>query len=534
MSFTLADPIRHHAAQRPNSPALTFGNTTLTYGELCARSERVAAALTQSGVGPGDRVAVLSKNAPAFYEIAFGASMVGAVMAGLNWRLAPAEISAIVADAEPTVIVVADDQRPLLEEATLAVASIRTVISLDRDYEAWLADASSEALVETAPNEDDVVLLLYTSGTTGVPKGVELTNRGMSYCRQLSADVWGFTADSVNLVGMPMFHIGGIGYGMSAFVSGGHTVLLRDLDTPTIVSAIERHRVSHAFFVPAVIQSVVQSPGIEESDLSSLQLLCYGASPIGESVLRRAIEVIGCNFTQAFGMTETSGTVVSLPPADHDPDGDRAALLRSCGVALPWVELGVFDPSTAQRVVSGEVGEVWVRSPMNMRGYRNKPEETARTITTDGWLRTGDAAYLNDEGYVFLFDRYKDMIVSGAENIYPAEIENVLYRHLGVAEAAVIGVPHERWGETPKAIVVMRPGHSADEAELIELCRQHLARYKCPTSVEFRVAGSSERSHDSSVEPTEFVTTIPRNASGKVLKKDLRAPYWVGHERHIG
>ena len=514
MPASVADIVRQQAARRPDAPAIAFGDAILSYRELDERSSRAANALIALGVAPGDRVAILAKNAPVFFEMAFACSKANAVLCGLNWRLAPAEITAIVADAAPTVLIVADEQRPLLADQALSTQGIKRVISLDRDYERWIAAGSGEdPQVAVAP--DDPVFLLYTSGTTGMPKGAELTHRNMSYSARLSLETWGFTPASVNLVAMPMFLIGGIGYGMSAVISGGTTVLMRETDPAALINAIERHRVTHAFFVPAVIQTIVSFPGVENANLSSLELISYGASPIGDAVLRRAIQVLGCAFTQAYGMTETAGTIVALPPGDHDPDDvERARLLRSCGKALAWNEIALFDPTTRTKVPTGTVGEIWVRSPMNMRGYRNKPAETQTTITADGWLRTGDAAYCDEAGYLFLFDRFKDMIVSGAENIYPAEIENVLYDHPAIAEVAVIGVPHERWGESPKAMVVLRPGASADAGALIYFARTRLAHYKCPTSV-------------------EFVDALPRNASGKVLKKVLRAPFWVGRERNI-
>ncbi len=510
-TFTYAEIVRQQAQRRPDAPILTFGDKTVSYAEMDRSSSRAANALLRAGVKRGDRVAILSKNHPVFYEMAFACSKVGAILAGLNWRLAAPEIEAIVGDAAPSIIIVAEEQRSLLTPK--ALAAIDLVVGLDSEYQPWIdAEASTDPYCEATP--DDSAFLLYTSGTTGVPKGAELTNANMFFTNNLSQE-WGFSESSVNLVGMPMFHVGGIGYGSSALVVGGHTVLLCDADPATIISSIERHRVTHAFFVPAVIQTIINFPGVENADLSSLELLCYGASPIGDAVLRKAIDVLGCGFAQAYGMTETAGTIVSLPPSDHQPDDpERAKLLRSCGKALPWVELALFDPSTQTQVPTGDVGEIWVRSAMNMKGYRNKPKETAATVTSDGWLRTGDAAYANAEGYIFLFDRFKDMIVSGAENIYPAEVENALYDHRAVAEVAVIGVPSERWGETPKAMVVLKPAMSASEEELIEFARTRLARYKCPSSV-------------------EFVEALPRNASGKVLKKDLRAPFWAGHDRHI-
>jgi acyl-CoA synthetase (AMP-forming)/AMP-acid ligase II len=514
MEFSYAQVIASHAAESPEAPAITFGESTLTFADLDRRGSQLAKALLAAGVRHGDRVAVLSKNHPVFFELSVACSKIGAVLVGLNWRLAPSEIEAIVTDASPVVVIVADEQRTLLGDGTTC-----RVIGLETEYESWIGQAAEVSTVgPSITSSDDVILLLYTSGTTGVPKGVELTHRNVSYTERLAREVWRFTADSVNLVGMPMFHIGGIGYGMGCVIVGGHTVLIRDSDPLTIIGAIVKHRVTHAFFVPAVIQTILAAPEVEAADLSSLELVVYGASPIGDAVLRRAISVLGCSFMQNYGMTETAGSVVALLPADHQPDDPaRSALLRSCGRPVDWIELGLFDPSTGQQVPTGSVGEIWVRTKMVMRGYRNKPEETAKTVTSEGWLRTGDAAYADENGYVFLFDRYKDMIVSGAENIYPAEIENVLYDHPSIAEVAVIGVPSERWGETPRAIVVRRPGteHEALTGEaVIEFARTRLARYKCPSSV-------------------DFVDVLPRNASGKVLKKELRAPFWVGHDRSI-
>ncbi len=486
----------------------------MSFADLDRRSSVAASALVAAGVEPGDRVAVLSKNHPVFFELAFACNKAGAILVGLNWRLAPTEISAIVADAQPSVVIVADEQSSLLTSEARDTFGINEIISLEADYESWLASAPGDD-PDVAVSPDDAVLLLYTSGTTGVPKGVELTNRNTAYTQLLATEVWGFTADKVNLAGMPMFHIGGIGYGMGALLVGGHTVLLRDLDPATIITAISTHRVTHAFFVPAVIQTILDSPTVDDADLSSLELLVYGASPIGDAVLRRAIDRLGCSFMQNYGMTETAGSVVALRPEDHRPDdADGTALLRSCGRAVPWVELAIIDPTTLRPVPLGAVGEIWTRSPMNMRGYRGKPDATAETMTDDGWLRTGDAAFADAGGYVYLFDRFKDMIVSGAENIYPAEIENVLYDHPAIAEVAVIGVPSERWGETPKAIVVVRPGHVLDAETVIEFARTRLARYKCPSSV-------------------DFVDSLPRNASGKVLKKELRIPFWLNRERRI-
>ena len=308
---------------------------------------------------------------------------------------------------------------------------------------------------------------------------------------------------SVNLVAMPMFHIGGCGYGSSTMTVGGHTVLLKDVVPARIVQLIEKYRVTHTFLVPTVVQSLIEVEGVQAADLRSMELLMYGAAPMGDVLLRRAMDTLQCEFMQAYGMTETSGTVVVLPPSDHEPEGPRSALLNSVGRALPWVELRIVDPSTMQNAETGQVGEIWIRSQMVMQGYWNKPQETAATLQDAEWLRTGDAAYVDADGYLYLFDRFKDMIISGGENIYPAEIENVMHGHPAVQEVAVIGVPHAHWGESPRAVVVLRSGMDTSERDLIDFTRARLAHYKCPSSV-------------------VFATVLPRNASGKLLKRELR------------
>ncbi len=461
----------------------------------------------------GDRVAILSKNCPEFFELVFACAKIGAISVGLNWRLAAPEITAIVADASPTVVIYGAGEAALFDAEARAFESIRRTVTLGDVYTAW-RDSANDLDPQYPSAPDDVVMLLYTSGTTGLPKGVMLTNLSLSFGPVISGTMWRVSQASVNLVAMPLFHIGGIGYGMSAFLHGGHTILLREVESTPILAAIERHGVTHAFFVPAVINMLVNSPGVSDTDFSTLELLVYGASPIGEALLRRAIEVFNCDFTQAYGMTETSGTVVGLPPADHHVEGPKAALLRACGRAFPWVQWRLVDPDGMRDVEVGQVGEIWLKTPQNTPGYWNKPQESAANITPEGWLRTGDAAFCDENGYLFLFDRFKDMIVSGAENIYPAEVENVLANHPAVREVAVIGVPHARWGETPKALVVLRSEMPLSEAALIDFARRSLARYKCPSSI-------------------EFVETLPRNAAGKLLKKDLRKPYWEGHARAV-
>ncbi len=497
MQPTLLSLLRHFAAQTPNAPCLAHGETLLSFRDLDEASDRLAATLLARGVADGDRVALLAHAAPIFYELAYACAKIGAIMLPLNWRLAPREIGQIVADAEPALVLV---QSALA--AHLAEAPATPCIDLDALFASAVTAPVPLMVRDIDPHAP--TLLLYTSGTTGVPKGVLISQANLSYVGRMARETWNFDATSVNLVAMPLFHIGGIGYGMMALSQGGHTVLLDRLDPTSIVETVNRHGITHAFFVPTVIQRLVDHVEAGGEIPRGLRRILYGAAPIGEPLLRRALALFGCDFSHAYGATETAGTVVSLPPAEHNPDGATPERLRSCGRPLPWVELDLVDPATEQPVATGEVGEIRIRSGMVMLGYWRKPQETAAAVTADGWLRTGDAAYRDAEGFLFIRDRYKDMIVSGAENIYPTEIENVLGAHPDVGQVAVIGVPHEKWGETPRAYVVPRVGANPDEAALIDFTRARLARYKCPTSI-------------------RFVGALPQNASGKILKKDLRA-----------
>jgi len=291
-------------------------------------------------------------------------------------------------------------------------------------------------------------------------------------------------------------------------------VLVRDLDPARLVSLIEEQQVTHGFLVPAALQFMLAVPGVEQADFSSLDTLVYGASPITDEVLRASLRTFGCRFWQVYGLTETTGGIVHLPPSDHDPDGPHPERLRSCGLPGPGVELRIVDLVSGQDAASGEVGEILVRSGQVMTGYWRNDAATREAVDADGWFRTGDVGYLDADGYLFLHDRVKDMIVSGGENVYPAEVENVLMSIPGVADAAVIGVPSERWGESPKAVLVRQAGSDVTEEQVLAACRERLAGFKCPTSV-------------------DWVEVLPRNPSGKLLKKDLRAPYWEGYDRKV-
>jgi acyl-CoA synthetase (AMP-forming)/AMP-acid ligase II len=498
--WTLANVLRRLAQQRGEHEAFVFGPRRLTFGELDERSSRVANGLLAAGVEPGDRVAILCPNCCEFFDVIFGVSKAAATLVALNWRLAAPELAAILADAQPSAVIAHPDFAHLLPDD----GAWRTV-TLGEEFEAWMGEQSAaDPLVPADP--DDVMLVLYSSGTTGLPKGIMLTNRNLSYIEVMATQLFRMEPNSVHLIVAPLFHIGGAGTGLTTTMLGGRTVILREVKADEVLETIERERVTHAFFVPAVIQRLIESPDAQKRDLSSLKYIAYGAAPMTESLLTKAIETLGCGFIGCYGMTETAGTVIALPPEEHVAEGPDARLLRSVGRELPWHTVRVTDLETLEEAEPGKVGEIWVRSGMNMKGYFNQPEATASTLVDGGWVRTGDGAYRDEAGYFFLADRIKDMIISGGENVYPAEVENVLASHPDVGEVAVIGVPHEKWGETPKAVVVRRPGSDPTPEELIGFSRDRLARYKCPTSV-------------------EFVDELPRNPSGKVLKKELREAF---------
>jgi long-chain acyl-CoA synthetase len=514
--FSIAGTIRRQAAERGDALALTFQDKAFTYRDLDERSSRVAQGLRDAGVGERDRIAFLDKNCPEYFDTLFGGAKLNAVDVAVNWRLAPPEILYTVNDAQAKVLFVGEEFVPAVDEIASRLRTVTKIVVLGKHpthdtYDDWMSryDAVDPG-VESAP--DDVAFQLYTSGTTGLPKGAQLMNSNMEILMERAVPEWGFRPDAVNLIVMPLFHIAGGGWAFAGIYSGCHSVMLREVDPAEILTVMPRYGVTTTIFVPAVLQFLLQMPGVGDVDFSSLESILYGASPISEDVLRRAIQTFRCKFTQAYGLTETTGAIVTLAPEDHDPDG-RPELLRAAGKPYPWVELRIVDPQ-GNDVGDGEVGEIWTRSAQNMKGYWNMPEATAEVILPDGWLRTGDAGYTKD-GYLYLHDRVKDMIVSGGENVYPAEVENVLMSHPDVADAAVVGVPDRTWGEAVKAIVVRAEGSKISEASVIAFARASLAGYKCPKSVDF-VAGP-----------------LPRNPSGKLLKRVLREPYWAGEERRI-
>jgi len=495
-----------------------MGDRVVTYRDLDERTSRVANALLGEGIEQQDRVAFFDKNGPEYFDVLIGGAKVNAVDVAVNWRLAPPEVAYIVNDAQAKVLIVGEEFAPVLDAIEGDLTTVKKIVVVGshpqhESFEDWIErQSATDPGLQAGP--EDVALQFYSSGTTGLPKGVMLTNVNLFTAMDGLARRLGFGPDSVNLVAMPLFHIGGGGWACVGLTAGCEDVIVREIDPVAIAKIIEERKVTHAFLVPAVLQFMCMVPEIGETDFSALEMIAYGASPISTQVLADSLRVFGCGFTQLYGLTETTGAVTGLFPEDHDPDGPNAHRLRSAGKPLDGVEIRIVDAASGADAGLNEVGEIWVRTVQNMKGYWNLADDTAKTILDDGWLRSGDAGYLDEDGYVYIHDRVKDMIVSGGENIYPAEIENVLMAHASVADAAVIGIPSDRWGETPKALIVRAAGTDPTEQELIEYCRERLAKFKCPTSV-------------------DWVDALPRNPSGKILKKDLRAPYWEGRDRFV-
>ena len=523
MIRSLRDIVDVHAAERGDKPALIQGDRVWTYRQLRDESRQVAQAMVAAGVAPQRRVAFLDKNSPEYFPFLFGAGMVNAVTVAVNWRLAPPEMEYILDNAEAKVLLIGADFLGHLAKMTLTTVDTVVVIGDPGDsgyptYAEWIAGRSAED--PGVPSDwMDTCYQLYTSGTTGLPKGVELVNRNFFEMLPAAGDVWSFDADSVSLVAMPLFHIAGSGWGVSGFFFGGTNILMRDVDPAEILRLIPEYSITNILLVPAVLQFLQMVPGADTTDFSSVRSVIYGASPITEAVLVGGMNLMKCDFIQVYGLTETTGAVTALMSEDHDPGGPRADLLRSAG--KPWgdVEIRIVDADTGADLPPGEVGEIWIRSVQNMLGYWANPEATAAAFPEGkdengiGWFRSGDAGYIRD-GFVFIHDRVKDMIVSGGENIYPAEIENVLMAHPGIADVAVIGVPDDKWGETVKAIVVPAAGADPTDDEIIAFARERMAHYKCPTSV-------------------DQIAALPRNPSGKILKTELREPYWAGRTRRV-
>jgi acyl-CoA synthetase (AMP-forming)/AMP-acid ligase II len=514
MPDSVAYDIGHFLSEQSKAasdkPALLFRDQSWSWSEFSERVSRVAGGLAALGAS-GKRIVILDKNHPATLELSLGAAQVGAVAVIVNHRLAADEIEYVVKDSNATAAFVGKELLPLFEPLRAKVKLDRlVVIDGEKDsYEAWLS--ASPALPKRAPKPDDCFLQLYTSGTTGYPKGAMLTHRSMVAHSRNHAGLFHFKPSSVSLVPMPLFHVGGISWALACLERGVPCVISREPAPPAMFADIAKHRVTHTFIVPALLHAFMMMPDLRALD--SIECIIYGASPMPLPLLQKCLASLKCDFLQVYGMTEMSGVFCALDQAAHR-DSAHPERLVSAGKMTPGNELRVVDPGTQKNVDPGTVGEFWVRGQQVMAGYYDKPDATRDAILQDGWLRTGDAGFVDSAGFVFVQDRVKDMVISGGENIYPAEVERVLVQHSAVSEVAVFGVPDEKWGETVRAAVALKPGQSATAEALMTYCREHLAGFKCPSAI-------------------DFVPSLPRNATGKVLKRTLREPYWAGRARHI-
>lgn len=512
----IADIPRVQAERLGDAAALWFEGEVTTYADLDRYASQIANGLISAGVQPGDRIAYLAKNSDLYYEIVVGAAKSRSALAGLNYRLAAPELKFILTDAKAKILFVSEEFFDVISQIAGECPDLEHIITLDGShdswpsYSAWRDGQSTEDPGLTAEPNDDVIQL-YTSGTTGLPKGVCLTNANYySFFSQAGTMDWAAYDEGDHVMNaMPLFHVAGVNVGLLALAQGSKVYILKEVDPMLILKLIEEDRIKHAFWVPAVIMLLTQMPNVEKVDFSSLHMVTYGASPIAESLLIHAQKLMGCNFCQVYGLTETTGGGTYLPPEAHDPAWGK---LRSCGVPYPGTIVRCVD-GDGEPVPTGEIGEIVIRSGFVMKGYWNRPEATEDAIR-NGFFHTGDAGYFDEDGFLFIYDRIKDMIVSGGENVYPAEVENALFSHPEIADVAVIGVPDEKWGEAVKAVIVVEDGKNPTDEDIMSYVRERIAGYKCPKSI-------------------DRVEALPRNPSGKVLRKDLREKYWEGIDRRV-
>ncbi|TKB50396.1 long-chain-fatty-acid--CoA ligase [Ferrimonas sediminicola] len=517
----LTQMIKRNAALYPDNTATLCGGRHHSWTELRERVAKAASLLRQCGVGEGDRVAVLSLNSDRYYEQFFAVPWAGAVLVPLNIRWSVKESLYALKDSGARVLVVDDAFLPAAEAVLAGDSEVERVIHIGDlptpeamvEYDAALAGLSPMA--DAGRGGEALAGIYYTGGTTGFPKGVMLSHHNL-WISSVSASL-GLTLcrpDVRYLHAAPMFHAADIAMSYATTICGATQVFIPAFDCQAVVDSIAEHRVTHTLLVPTMVTMLLGAGVIPGADLASLDTIVYGASPMPEGTLRQALaELPGVEFIQAYGQTEMAPLITILAARFHVVEGPEASRLRSAGQAVACVELEVVDPLGGP-LPCGQVGEVRVRGGNAMKGYWNRPDESAE-VMRDGWIHTGDAGYLDEEGFLFLVDRVKDMIISGGENVYSAEVESALSRHPAVAEVAVIGIPSERWGEQVHALVRLKPGQALGERELIDFCHQAIAGYKCPRSVEFR--------------PEPF----PITGAGKLRKADLRAPYWEGHRRRV-
>ncbi|MBV8665800.1 MAG: long-chain-fatty-acid--CoA ligase [Burkholderiaceae bacterium] len=516
----LTQGLHRSIQQKPDAIATSYGDRKRTFRELGERVARLASGLQSLGMKTGDRVAMLALNSDRYLEYQMAVPWGGGVLNPCNIRWSAAEIIYSLDDSASTILIIDDAFKPMIERIRAESKTIVHYIYAGEGetpagmygYEELVA--RSYPIEDAVRRGDDLAGVFYTGGTTGFPKGVMLSHTNLcSSGLALLADGFG-SASSVYLHAAPMFHLADFGIGVAYWLAGATHVIIPKFDPEAILVAIERDGVSETLLVPTMIQMFLDHPLMQkECNLGSMKTIFYGASPMPEALINRAAQVLpNVEFVQAYGMTELAPLATLNVSCRHPSEAFRRAKQRAAGRAGFCVEVRIVDEA-GKEVPRGTVGEVVARGPNVMQGYWGKPDQTVAAIR-DGWMHTGDGGYMDEDGYVFIVDRIKDMIISGGENIYSAEVESALSTHPAVAASAVIGVPDADWGERVHAVVVKKPGVTVADQELIKHCKQLIAGYKCPRSVEFR-------------------DTLPLSGAGKILKVELRKPYWEGQKRNV-
>jgi long-chain acyl-CoA synthetase len=516
---TLADIPGVHARATPERTALIADGRRVSYAALAERSDRVANALVAAGLAPGARVAMLGMDSESSYEILLGCAKAELVLLSINWRLEPSEIAYILQDSEAELLVVSKELVAMAEAFLPSCPRLGTVVVFDQTserypvYHAW-RDAQPHQRAASRIDPSRPVVQVYTSGTSGRPKGVVASHRCfLDVIREVvraGDELIDWRPHDTILLALPTFHVGGLWFGIHGLVNGATNVVMKTFHGAVALELIEQHAVTKVAFVPAMLRFMLSEPTCRTANLSSVDQLIYGGSPMPRPVLDRARELFQCRFNQNYGLSETTNMAVFMPSAEHlDPANPR---LAAAGKPLRGVAVKILDPD-GRALPPGQTGEIAFRTAGHMLEYWKLPDETRKTLV-DGWIHTGDAGYVDADGFVYVTDRIKDLIISAGENIYPAELERVLGQHEGIAEVAVIGIPDDRWGEVPIAVVVRRPGATLTKGDVMSYARKHLASFKMLRSV-------------------EFADALPRNASGKILKRVLREPYWSGRAKRV-
>jgi len=515
------DIIRRSAHRDPEKTALIFGDRKLTYGELNQRVNRIANSLLKSGISKGDRVAVLLHNCPEYFEIYYACAKTGGIFAPINNLLRDSELKKIFEYLEPRFLVFSPDYRKLAERFRAELTGTEFLIELGGEssspftrYEQFVQEGSREE-PGVLVSDDDIMSIFLTSGTTGLPKGAMKTHRHAYIDTMVGAIELRLHQNDRALMVFPFYHV--TWEDNLRHILMCNTIVIRregSFDPKEVLEILSRQKITICQFVPTMISSLLQEERIEDYDLSHFRLLTYAASPMPVELLKRTMTRFKCQFMQLYGQTETGPMTTVLRPEDHVLEGSEAEMARLASAGRPVVnyEVRIVDED-GNDVAPGVVGEIIVRSECMTVGYWRLPDETAK-ILKDGWLYTGDFGKFDDHGYVYIVDRKNDMIISGGKNIYPREIEELLYQHDAVLEAAVIGVPDEHWGESVKAVVALKQGKVVSEEALISFCKERMASYKKPRSVEFR-------------------EELPKNPTGKILKRLIKDEYWKGRDRRV-